>query len=241
MESRERLMALFEEMADLLELAGANPFKVRAYRNAARTLQTLAVPLKQLLDSPPKGFGESMCRHVEEFIAGGRLAEMDALKTSFPPGLFEMMRVPGLGPKKVARLREKLGIDDLAKLEAACSDGRIVALEGFGEKSVKNIIDGIELVRKFSGRFLFSDAESVVDRLLEWLHREAPEAEYHAAGSFRPAVRRGEDVQVADRLPSAPEDGRRPGHPRRDGRRAGCHGGVSAISRRLEDDRVGGD
>lgn len=197
MESRERLMALFEEMADLLELAGANPFKVRAYRNAARTLQAQVVPLKQLLESPPKGFGDSMCRHVGEFIESGRLAEMDELKASFPPGLFEMMRVPGLGPKKVARLREKLGIDDLAKLEAACSDGRIVALEGFGGKSVKNIIEGIELVKKFSGRFHFSDAEAVVNRLLEWLRREAPGAEYHAAGSFR---RRRETVGDLDVL-----------------------------------------
>lgn len=185
MESREKLMALFEEMADLLELAGANPFKVRAYRNAARTLQTQAVPLKQLLESPPKGFGESMCRHVGEFIGSGRLAEMDELKASFPPGLFEMMRVPGLGPKKVGLLRDKLGIDDLAKLEAACADGRIVALKGFGEKSVKNILEGIEFIRKFSGRFLYADAETVVNGLLEWLRREAPGADYHVAGSFR--------------------------------------------------------
>lgn len=185
MESRERLMALFEEMADLLELADANPFKVRAYRNAARTLQTQPVPLKQLLDSPPKGFGEAMCRHVGEFIEGGRLVEMEELKASFPKGLFEMMRVPGLGPKKVRLLLDRLGIDGLAKLEAACGDGRIAALRGFGEKSVKNIIEGIELVRKFSGRFLYTDAEAVVNRVLDWLRREAPGAEYHVAGSYR--------------------------------------------------------
>ncbi|HNW35329.1 MAG TPA: DNA polymerase/3'-5' exonuclease PolX, partial [Candidatus Ozemobacteraceae bacterium] len=196
MESRERLSQLFEEMAELLELSGANPFKVRAYRAAARTLQAHAMPLNQLLDSPPKGFGESMCAHVREFIATGVFSEMEQLKASFPPGLFEMLRVPGLGPKKVCVLRDQLDIDDLAKLEAACADGRILALKGFGKKSVENITDGIELMKKFSGQFLFSAAEQPAEQLVSWLRREAPGGGYHVAGSFRRCKETVRDLDI---------------------------------------------
>jgi len=204
MESRERLSELFEEMAELLELSGANPFKVRAYRTAARTLLAHAMPLAQLLNSPPKGFGKTMCGHVGEFVTTGRFAEMDNLKASFPAGLFEMLRVPGLGPKKVCILRDQLGIDDLAKLEAACADGRILGLKGFGEKSVKNITEGIELVKRFSGQFLFAAAELPARQLVSWLCREAPGAEYHVAGSFRRCRETVRDLDVLAATDGAP-------------------------------------
>lgn len=196
MDSREKLAGLFENMADLLELAGANPFKIRAYRNAARTLQTHAVPLRQLLDDPPKGFGDSMCDHVKEFIGTGRFGELERLKASFPPGLFEMMRVPGLGPKKVSQLRALLQIDDLEKLETACRNGSIAGLKGFGEKTVVNILNGIDFIRRFSGRFLLSAARETADRILEWLRREAPGADYHLAGSLRRCRETVKDIDI---------------------------------------------
>lgn len=196
MESREKLAGLFENMAELLELAGANPFKVRAYRNAARTLTSHPVALQQFLDDPPKGFGESMCGHVKEFIETGRFAELEQLKSSFPPGLFDMMLVPGLGPKKASRLYSELQISDLEKLETACRNGSIAGLKGFGEKTVTNIINGIEFIRKFSGRFLLSAARETADRVMEWLCREAPGAEYHVAGSLRRCRETVKDIDI---------------------------------------------
>ncbi|HOY65528.1 MAG TPA: DNA polymerase/3'-5' exonuclease PolX [Candidatus Ozemobacteraceae bacterium] len=196
MEAREKLAELFDEMAGLLELAGANPFKIRAYQNAARTLQTNPVPLQQLLDEPPKGFGASMCGHVKEFLETGRVAERDQLEASFPPGLFGMMRVPGLGPKKVRLLYDQLGIDDLEKLEAACRGGNIAGLKGFGEKTAANILNGIEFIRRFAGRFLLATARETADQVMAWLKREAPGAEYHVAGSLRRCRETVKDIDI---------------------------------------------
>src|SRR5205085_2679943 len=112
----------------LLELKGENPFKSRAYVNAARSIQTLTVPLEKVFGNGDtsehiKGIGESLQQKIVELVQTGKLAYYDELKASIPPGLMKMLSIPGLGPKKIKALHDKLGIETLEQLEKACQEG----------------------------------------------------------------------------------------------------------------------
>jgi len=191
-----------EEVADLLEIKGSNPFRIRAYRNAVRTIQGLTRPLAAMLAEGEEltelpGIGKDMANHVRELVEWGELTVLEELGREVPRSLTDLIRLDGVGPKKAKKLWESLGVTSVDELETVIPSGRVEALEGFGKKSVEKIGRAIEDFRKHQGRFLLSDADVLVAPLLQNL-REAPGVErVEVAGSYR---RRKETVGDVDIL-----------------------------------------
>src|SRR5579859_2501570 len=144
---KEKVAEILSEIGVLLELKGENPFKTRAYANAARTIENLSEPLDKLVSEKRlgeiKGIGKALEQKITELVETGKLKYHDDLKKSVPPGFLEMLEIPGVGPKKIQTLHKKLKIDSIEKLEAACKSGKIAELDGFGEKTAANILEGI--------------------------------------------------------------------------------------------------
>ena len=193
---------ILEEVADILEIQNANPFRIRAYRNATRTVETLTTPLRKwveegrpLTDLP--GIGKEMANHIREMVETGTLGFRDQLLSEVPRSLIELMRLPGLGPKKAKKIYDELKIGTVDEVETAAKEGRIAALPGFGARSQEKILAGIEEYRQHGSRFLLTEAERYVEPLLSYL-RETPEIErLEVAGSYR---RRCETVGDIDLL-----------------------------------------
>ncbi|MFZ0826095.1 MAG: DNA polymerase/3'-5' exonuclease PolX [Verrucomicrobiia bacterium] len=186
---KSQVAEILNEIGTLLELKGENPFKTRAYANAARTLDNLAEPLEKFVAEKRlgeiKGIGEALEQKITELVETGKLAYYEELKASIPPGLMEMLEIPGLGPKKIQVLNQKLGVDSVAKLEAACLSGKVAELDGFGEKTQTNLLEGIERRRTYASKHLLSVALGASGPLLDGL-REHPEViRCSAAGSLR--------------------------------------------------------
>lgn len=179
-----------EEIGLLLELKGENPFKIRAYQSGARVLGSIedaelaTLIAEGRLDSV-KGIGEALAQKISELHTTGRLEFLDKLRASIEPGLVEMLTVPGLGPKKIKALHDKLGIADLAQLTAACTDGRVAELAGFGEKSQEKILEGIRNREAYGRRHLWWDAREVAAPIVEGLRKLPQVSRAEAAGSLR--------------------------------------------------------
>ncbi len=196
------LAAVLAELGDLLEISGANPFRVRAYRNAVHTLEGLATQLGQLraegrdLTTLP-GIGKEMAAHLAELLDTGRLTALEELGKSVPRSLVELMRLPSVGPKKAKRLWEELGVTTVDELAAAAEAGRVAALEGFGEKSQRKVLAGIAEYRLHHGRFRIDLADRLVLPLVELLRSQPAVQHLEVAGSYR---RRRETVGDIDLL-----------------------------------------
>src|SRR5258708_9271124 len=144
---KDRVADVLNEIAILLELKGENPFKSRAYTNAARTIENLAEPLSRIVAenrlSEIKGIGEALQKKITELVTTGRLIYYEELKAATPPGLLAMLDIPGIGPKKVKAVHDELGLKTVEELEQACRDGRVAQLKGFGGKTATNICEEI--------------------------------------------------------------------------------------------------
>jgi DNA polymerase (family 10) len=186
---KHKIAEILIEIGMLLELKGENPFKTRAYGNAARAIENLAEPLDKVVAedrlTEVKGIGDAIGKKVKELVETGKLGYYEELKASIPPGLAEMLEISGMGPKKVKTLHEKLGIETVAELEAACKSGKVAELDGFGEKTATNILEGIELRRTYASRHLLSDAMGAAGPLLENLRTHPEVIRCSAAGSMR--------------------------------------------------------
>ena len=173
----------------LLELTGENPFKTRAYQNAARTLQQLNEPLDTIVAEDRlgeiKGIGEALQQKITELVTTGKLEYYEKLKASIAPGLREMLEIPGLGPKKIKAMHDKLGIDSIEKLEAACKAGTVAELQGFGEKTQTNILAGIERKRTYASKHRLVNALSAAEPILESLRSHADVIRCAVGGSSR--------------------------------------------------------
>lgn len=197
---KSEVAAALEEVGMLLELKGENPFKVRAFGNAARTLESLDQDLAQLVEEKRleelKGVGKSLAEAITALVKTGKFADFEKLKKEFPETLFELFKVPGLGPKKVKVLYEKLDVKSLGELEYACKENRLLKLEGFGDKTQQKILAGIEFIKKNTGRFLYSNvvdqAEHVVKKMSGWDEIE----EISIAGSLRRGKEIVKDVDI---------------------------------------------
>src|SRR5438046_1639439 len=170
MEKKE-IAEIFEEIGALLELKGENPFRVRAYYNAARMIDGLQQDLAKLVAenrlTEVKGIGKDLASKITEMATTNKLQFYEELKASMPAGLLAMLKIPGFGPKRAKLLHDKLKIDTIEKLEAACKQGKIAQLAGFGEKSQQKILEGIALVRQFGSRHLYKKASAVGERIIE--------------------------------------------------------------------------
>ncbi len=187
--NKDEVAGILTEIGTLLELKGENPFKTRAYVNGARTLERLSEPLEKIVAEGRlgdiKGFGEALQDKITKLVTTGSLPYYDELKASVPAGLLEMLGVPGLGPKKVKALYEKLQITNLEELEAACKSGKVAGLDGFGEKTQQKICEGIAFRRTYATRHLLSDALVLAEPLLDILRSHPDVIRCSTAGSLR--------------------------------------------------------
>jgi DNA polymerase (family 10) len=205
MDNREVFIGMLEEMAILLELAGENPFKIRAYENAGRLLANTPQALEDLIESPPKGIGAGLQEKLREFQQTGLIAELSELKSRFPATLFDLLKIQGVGPKKVKTLFEDLHIATLTDLETACRENRLESVKGFGKKTQENILRGIQRVKRFKGLFLFSEAEQVAEAVCAYLRQAFPDQLFQIAGSLRRCkeVVKDVDILAASAAPAA--------------------------------------
>lgn len=188
MEIREIVNRL-EEIGTLLELAGENPFKVRAYQSGARALESLEEDLDTLLEEERlgqvNGIGKALVEKIARLRRDEELPVYRELRKSIPDGLLEMLEIPGFGPKKIRKVYEELGIASIDGLKEACEDGRVAGLSGFGRKSVENLLRGMENRIAYGKRHLWWDVRSVALPLRDEL-RGLPQVERaEVAGSFR--------------------------------------------------------
>ena len=186
---KEQVAAVLAEIGTLLELKGENPFKTRAYQNAARTLESLPEPLEKLVAEQRlgelKGFGDALVDKITQLVTTGNLPYYDELKASVAPGLIEMLGIPSLGPKKVKKLHDELGVDTIEALEAACKAGKVAVLDGFGEKTQTKILEGIAFKRQFASKHHLHKALAVATPILESLRQHPDVTRCSTAGSLR--------------------------------------------------------
>ncbi|MBL8851450.1 MAG: DNA polymerase/3'-5' exonuclease PolX [Planctomycetaceae bacterium] len=182
---------LFDELADLLEVEGANAFRVRAYRNAARTIESYSGSLTTLagqgvsaLTELP-GIGDDLAKKIVTIVNTQRLPQLDEIRQRVPPVVLEMLRIPNLGPKKAAALVDALQIKSLDELRAAAEQDRIASLKGFGAKSQRLILEGLAQPTTTDTRYLISDARSAADPIVADLQQSQAVVQVTLAGSSR--------------------------------------------------------
>lgn len=180
---------ILNEVADLLELKGESVFKIRAYRRAARSIEGLDDSIiryyeQRRLEEIP-GIGSSIAKKIAEIIEEGELGYLNRLKSEFPEGLVEIMEVPEIGPKTALRLYKELGLTNLEEVRRAAEGGRIRGLKGFGVRSERNILRGIEAVRRRTGRMLLGNAYPLARNYRDYLVEEGGLERVSIAGSLR--------------------------------------------------------
>lgn len=183
------IVEVLETIAVLLELKGENPFKIRAYQTGARALENMETDLGAVIEAGElgtvKGIGSALVDKIETLHATGALPYYTELRESVAPGLIEMLEIPGLGGKKVKRLHDDLAVDTIEGLKAACENGQVAALKGFGKKSEEKILSGIENRAAYAQRHLWWAARKVAAPILAGL-RQLPEVtRAEVAGSLR--------------------------------------------------------
>jgi len=196
---KQEISSVLEEMADLMELAGENPFRARSFRAAARSLEATTEDIGSLVASGRlkeiPGIGPALESIISELCREGRSPRHEELKNTVPVGLLDLLRVGGLGPKKARQLYQNLGIAGLPALEAACRSGKVAEQSGFGEKMQAKILAGIEYLRQVGGRFLQDEALAAGRELLDRLRGDPNVIRADLAGSIR---RRRETVKDID-------------------------------------------
>ena len=207
MMERKGIIRILSEIAILLELTGENPFKIRAYQNGVRAMETMEdfeqrVEHGTLPEVP--GLGKALCEKITTLYLTGELDYYEKLRASVAPGLLEILEIPGLGGKKIKVLWDILEVETIEDLQQACKEGRVAELKGFGSKSQENILTGIKNRKRYNARHLWWRARAVAWPVLEEL-RAMPEVELaEIAGSFR---RRMETVGDLDFLVASAEPG----------------------------------
>lgn len=197
------MAALLDEIAALLEIKGENPFKVRAYQNAAKVLATLSDDLGEMIRQRRlreiKGVGAAISAKIEEYVETGSIAFYEELQKELPLSLLELLQIPNLGPKKIKILYDELNVSNVGELEYACRENRLVSLFRFGEKTQEKILKGIEFIKKHQGEFLYGEIYPLALSIKERLGSEARVETVELCGSLR---RKKEIVRDIDILVS---------------------------------------
>ncbi len=192
----------FTEIADLLELQGANPFRVRAYRNAARTIETLSQSIDSLLEDEEAsledlpGIGKDLAAKILELHETGELQFLNELREEVPVSLIQIMRIPGLGPKRAKQLWDALDITSVDDLEETARNGRLLELPGFGETLQARVLKGIEQLKARVERFKLSEADTYAQPLLAYLKQVEGLVDLEIAGSYRRRVETVGDLDI---------------------------------------------
>lgn len=194
--SNAEIADVLDEVADLLEFQGANAFRVRAYRNGARAIRNHTQTIAQLVLTDPAqlrdidGIGDSVAEKCTQLVQTGRLPQRDELLAKIPESVLDLLRIPGLGPKKAAILFQQLGITNLEQLRAACVAQQVRELKGFGVKTEQSILAGMQVAEAANQRMYWSDADEVVTALRDHLAVCPAIERLEFAGSYR----RGRDT-----------------------------------------------
>jgi DNA polymerase (family 10) len=180
---------VFDEIADCLEIAGENPFKIRAYRRAAEAVATYAEPIEEAAEAGTlrniEGLGEATVAKTQEFLATGTVRFLEKLREEYPPGLLELLRVPNLGPKRIAQLYKERGISSVEHLKTALDNDELKGLSGFGPKSLQNLRLGLERLAQMTQRLPINHALRVARDLQSTLLRCEAATRVEIAGSLR--------------------------------------------------------
>lgn len=184
------IAAIFEDIADLLEIQGANPFRIRAYRNAARIIGELSQEVSRMLEKGEDltelpGIGDDLAGKIKEIVGSGHCSLLDRLHAELPPAITELLKIPGLGPKRVKALYHDLDVQTIEQLHRAARDGRIRALSGFGEKTENNILQAIEAHANQAQRFKLAIAAQYAEALQKFLAAIPGVVRVTIAGSYR--------------------------------------------------------
>jgi len=194
--------AIFDQVADLLAIEGANQFRVRAYRSAARTIETLSRPVADLVAEGQdltelEGIGDDLAGKIEEIVETGGLTQLEEIKKRTPSGLTEMLDLAGLGPKRVQKIYQELDVSNLEELKVAAEHREIRALDGLGPKTEQKILDELERSEEGQERTRLDRVEELVDPLVSYLEEIEGVQQVAVAGSYR---RRKETVGDLDIL-----------------------------------------
>lgn len=187
--ANEIIAEMFETIADVLELQGDLPYRIRAYRNAARTLRDLDRPVEEVaaedgLEALP-GIGKELAEKIREYLRTGRMAKYEEVVAQVPPGLIELLHIPGLGPKRVRLLHERLGISDIEDLRQALDAGRIAGLPGMGPKTVENIRRGLAMYQASKERMPLGRALPIAEEIARQIAALPGTSQVVIAGSAR--------------------------------------------------------
>lgn len=203
--TNSRIADVFDEIADLLEFKGANPFRTRAYRNGARTIRNYSDPIAKIVKDANRnltdidGIGKDLATKIAVLVETNRLPQYEELKAEIPATVFAILRIPGLGPKKAAVLYNELKIETLDQLEAACQDEVVRGLKGFGAKTEKLILDGMDYAKSAASqtRILWAEADEIAQNLVAHMEKQPTIQQMQMAGSYR---RRKETIGDLDLL-----------------------------------------
>ena len=207
--TKEEIAGVLEKIATLLELKNENPFKIRAYANAARAIETFGGNIANFQDEEAlakiPGIGKSIAEKIKELAATGSLKYFEELSAEFPPGIMELFSLSGLGAKKIKGLYDQLGISSIEQLQKACQDGRVAELPGFGETTQQKLCDAIAKRASHAGSFQFGQVAAEAETLRSDLAAHSDASQVDIAGSYR---RRKEilhdlDLLVATKNPAA--------------------------------------
>ena len=184
------IASVFEEIADLLEIGNENPFRVRAYRNAARQVEGMGVPVadmvaknEDLTELP--GIGDDLAAKIREIVETGKCLFLEKLRKKTPPTVTELLKIPGLGPRRVRALYHELDVQTLEQLARAARDGRIRELPGFGAKTEQTILDAISAHVTDQKRFKLAVAAQYAEPLKKYLEKIRDVKQVVLAGSYR--------------------------------------------------------
>ncbi|MCD6548206.1 MAG: DNA polymerase/3'-5' exonuclease PolX [Thermodesulfobacterium sp.] len=191
---------IFNKVAALLDIKGDNPYRIRAYQRAAQTIEALTTDVEELakqgkLERLP-GIGPDLAGKIREILNTGTLSLYEELKKEIPLVLLNFLEIPGLGPKKVKVLYEKLGIKSVEDLEKACKEHKIAKLPGFGWKTEENILKGIKLFKEKTGRKPLGEVLPLAEEIMEILKKESPVENIAVAGSIRRKKETVKDIDV---------------------------------------------
>ncbi len=207
--TKEQITSVLERIAILLELKDENPFKIRAYTNAARAIETFGGNITNFQDEEAlakiPGIGKSIAEKIKELAATGSLKYFEELSAEFPPGIMELFSLSGLGAKKIKGLYDQLGISSIEQLQKACEDGRVAELPGFGETTQQKLCDAIAKRASHAGSFQLGQVAAEAETLRSDLAAHSDALQVDIAGSYR---RRKEilhdlDLLVATKNPAA--------------------------------------
>ncbi len=190
---------IFSEIADLLEIKSENPFKIRAYRNAADTIEHSTEPLASCTDEQLRampGIGKDLAAKIREIVETGDAQYHRELLEQFPSTILDLLHLQGVGPKTVAQLYTQLGVRTVEELEAACREGRLRDLKGMGSKKEQLILKACAERKQHSGRHLLPQAAAAADLLLDYLRGECPTATFVAVGSIRRGAETSGDIDI---------------------------------------------